>query len=95
MSNTHYMACKGCEFLLGSEDNFETCPYCKKNVVVMNVYDAEDYRCEDEKGYNYGFPESKEHNPKFYKQLVKEHGYDLKDQEWVEDKYGEWIPKND
>jgi hypothetical protein len=61
----------------------------------MNVYDANDYRCEDDEGYNYGFPESKEHNPKFYKQLVKEHGYDLKDQEWVEDKYGEWIPKND
>jgi len=81
MGNTKYMACKGCEFLLGSVDDFETCPYCKKNVGVENVGDANDYRCEDDEGYNYGFPEYTEHTPKFYKQLVKEHGYDLKEED--------------
>ena len=39
------------------------------------------YRCEDDEGYNYGFPEYTEHTPKFYKQLVKEHGYDLKEKD--------------
>ena len=78
MSNTKYMACKGCEFLLGDVNDFVICPYCKKNVGVENVGDANWYRCEGDKGYNYGFPEYTEHTPKFYKQLVKEHGYDLK-----------------
>ena len=79
MSNTYYYACSKCEYLVGAvgDDDLE-CPYCKHSGVT-NIYDAEDYRTEDEGGYNYGFPKGHKIKPALYKKLVKEHGYDLKD----------------
>jgi hypothetical protein len=64
MSNTYYMACSGCDFLLGSTDDFVKCPHCIKNVGVYNIGDAEDYYTEDEEEYNNGFPYGEKHSCK-------------------------------
>lgn len=64
MSNTYYMACKGCGFLLGSTDDFDKCPHCIKNVGVENIGQAEDYYCMDDEEYNNGFPYGEDHKCK-------------------------------
>ena len=85
MSNTYYYACAECEWLVGSVGgDIDPCPFGKHSG-LDDVGQAEDYRAEDDKGFNYGFPEGKELSKKEYKKGMEIYGYDLKDIEYEED----------